>query len=77
MEKTILKVAIHRELENPVFDRGVIHVSLEDEAGGAFIKIEEMTDSTNNNSISIEREMIKPLFNACEELIRQKHARND
>lgn len=44
--KTILKVAIHRENENPVFGEGNTFVSVEDEAAGPFLVIEQ-NDSYN------------------------------
>jgi hypothetical protein len=41
---TTLKVAVHREDVNPVFGEGVTFVSVDDEAGGPFLVIEQHDD---------------------------------
>lgn len=72
-KKTILKMAIHKEGENPVFECGVIHIELQDEAAGAFFKIEEMTEKQQSSSIRLEPDMIDVVFETCKELLSQKH----
>ena len=51
---TILKVAVHREEENPIFGEGNTYVSVDDEAGGPFLTIEQDTDGYSN-SIGISK----------------------
>jgi hypothetical protein len=46
---TILKVAVHREEESPIFGEGNTYVSVNDEAGGPFLTIEQDTDGYNNS----------------------------
>lgn len=47
---TIIKVAIHRENENPAFGEGNTYVSVDDESGGPFLTIEQDTDGYNNSN---------------------------
>lgn len=47
---TILQVAIHREEVNPVFGRGNTYVSVDDEAGGPFLVIEQHDDDGGSES---------------------------
>jgi hypothetical protein len=44
---TILKVAVHRESENPIFGEGNTYVGIDDEAGGPFLTIEQDSDNDN------------------------------
>ena len=41
---TILQVSVHREEVNPVFGRGNTYVSVDDEASGPFLVIEQHDD---------------------------------
>jgi hypothetical protein len=47
---TTLKVAVHREDVNPVFGEGVTFVSVDDEAGGPFLVIEQHDDDGGSES---------------------------
>lgn len=41
LRRTVIKVAIHREQGNPIFDEGVTTVTLDDEAGGFFVVVKQ------------------------------------
>lgn len=66
--RTVTAVAIHSESENPIFGESVITVSLEDEAGGFFLKL---TSNENNEAIRIELEELREVYEAAKWLIEQ------
>ena len=72
---TILKVAVHRESENPVFGEGNTYVSVDDEAGGPFLTIEQDTDGYNNSigtaAIRIDYEEFLAVAEAAKMLMHQ------
>jgi hypothetical protein len=39
MKLTVTEITVHREDESPVFGELVTHVKLDDEGGGAFVKL--------------------------------------
>lgn len=41
LKMTPIAVSIHREQEHPLFGEGVIHLKLEDEAGGFFFTVSQ------------------------------------
>ena len=47
---TILKVSVHREEESPIFGEGNTYVSVDDEAGGPFLTIEQDNDGDGYNN---------------------------
>jgi|694.fasta_scaffold35270_9 hypothetical protein len=67
---TILKVAVHREEENPVFGEGNTFVSIEDEAAGPFIIIEQ-DDYESNRTIRIDYEELLAINEAAKMLMHQ------
>ena len=69
-ESTILKVAIHSERENPIFGDGNIYISVEDEAGGPFLIIEQ---DTEERGIRIEYEELLAVADASKMLMNQRY----
>jgi hypothetical protein len=67
---TIIKVAIHREEENPVFGEGNTFVSIDDEAAGPFIIIEQ-DDYESNKNIRIDYEELLAINEAAKMLMHQ------
>ena len=47
MKLTVTEISIHKEDESPIFGDMVTHIKLDDEGGGAFIKITQENDGTN------------------------------
>ena len=71
---TILKIAVHRESENPVFGEGNTYVSVDDEAGGPFLTIEQDSDdsgSVGTSTISIDYEEFLAVAEAAKMLMHQ------
>jgi hypothetical protein len=67
---TIIKVAIHRETENPVFGEGNTFVSIDDEGAGPFIIIEQ-DDYESNKNIRIDYEELLAINEAAKMLMHQ------
>ena len=42
---SIIAVSIHPEKENPIFGSGVTHIKIQDDAGGAFIELEQFPET--------------------------------
>ena len=73
---TILKVAVHRDTENPVFGEGNTYVSIDDEAGGPFIVIEQdMSDFHNQheNKIRLDFQELEEITKAAKMLMHQMY----
>jgi hypothetical protein len=70
---TILKVAIHREEENPVFGEGNTYVRIEDEAGGPFIIIEQDDSYNEEKNIRVDYEELLVIAEAAKMLMQQKY----
>lgn len=70
---TIIKVAIHRDTENPVFGESNTFISIDDEAAGPFIVIEQCNDYNNNKSIRVDFEELEAIFEASKMLMNQAH----
>ena len=71
---TILKVAVHREECHPVFGEGNTFVSVDDEAGGPFIIIEQ-DDSDHHvsgiNHIRLDYQELVQISEAAKMLMHQ------
>jgi hypothetical protein len=64
LKMTPIAVSIHRENEHPLFGEGVIHLKLEDEAGGFFFTV-----SQEECSMRIDYDEIKQLVIAAKFLL--------
>lgn len=71
-ETTILKTAVHLSSENPVFGEGVTYVGIDDEAGGAFLVLEQETDDGTYNKIRIDYEEFLAVVEAAKFMMSQK-----
>ena len=69
---TPIAVSIHRENEHPLFGEGVIHLKLEDEAGGFFFTV-----SQEEGSMRIDYDAIKQLAIAAKFLLDGAGGLND
>jgi hypothetical protein len=67
MKLTVTELAIHKEDESPIFGDMVTHVKLDDEGGGAFIKITQECES-QLNEIRLDFTEVEYLIKAIEML---------
>lgn len=64
-KKTILKISVHPEGDNPVFSETATHVSIDDHA---FLVIEQSRDDTNNGKIIVDFEEFDTIVEAVQQL---------
>ena len=72
---TTLKVAIHHESENPVFGEGNIFVSIEDEAAGPFIIVEQNDSYNTDRNLRLEYEELLAVTAAAKMLMEQEYVK--
>ena len=73
---TILKVAIHRETEHPVFGEGNTYVEVDDEAGGPFLVIEQDDSEFHvdgRNQVGMDYEEFLAVAEAAKMLMHQMY----
>lgn len=70
---TTLKVAVHREDVNPVFGEGVTFVSVDDEAGGPFLVIEQHDDDVQPGTVRFDYEEFMAVAEAAKTLMYQMY----
>jgi hypothetical protein len=68
---TILKVAVHRESENPVFGEGNTFVSVEDDGTGPFLVIEQNDSYNTDKTLRMEYEELLAVAEAAKMLMHQ------
>jgi len=64
---TPIKYAVHWETENPIYGERVIHVSLEDEAGGPFFVLKSLDEA--DKELRIDQDEMKVVFDAAQQLL--------
>lgn len=64
---TLMALSVHDEGDNPIFGESAIHVSLDDEAGGAFIVIHEIA---TDQKIRIDLEQLELVVVEARKLIQ-------
>ena len=76
---TILKVAIHRTDENPVFGESTTYVKVDDEGGGPFLVITQDKTQFHNkdeNELRVEYEELVAIAEAGKMLMHQMYIEN-
>jgi len=68
---TILTVSIHRTDTNPVYGRGALQISIDDEGAGGFVKICELGDDLEHY-VSIDADELDLVFQEAKKLLAQK-----
>jgi hypothetical protein len=68
---TTLKFAVHREDVNPVFGEGVTFVSVDDEAAGPFLVIEQHDDDVQPGIVRFDYEEFLAVAEAAKTLMHQ------
>ena len=61
---TPLTVAVHPVGKNPVFSDQAVHVSIEDEAGGPFLRITELAPSGESGEIKLDFDQFEAIIDA-------------
>ena len=70
---TILRVAVPREEENPVFGEGNTYVSVDDEAAGPFIVLEQENDLPTPGAMRLDYEEFLAVAEAAKMLMHQMY----
>jgi hypothetical protein len=70
---TILQVSVHREESNPVFGEGNTYVSVDDEAAGPFLIIEQHDDSNEPGKVRMDYEEFMAVAEAAKMLMHQMY----
>jgi len=68
---TFVTVSIHRSDINPVYGRGVLQISIDDEGGGGYVKICELGDDIQN-CVHIDADELELIFREAKKLLAQK-----
>jgi hypothetical protein len=69
--KTIIKVSVHLPDDSPIFGESSTHVSLEDEAGGIYLKLEQCNDNIQNGCVTFnDIEHLEAVVSAAKELLQ-------
>jgi hypothetical protein len=69
---TILTIAVHSPDGNPVYGAGSLHVSLDDEAGGVYITIKELSDDSEQGVVRIDPDEVSIVFETAMKLLAQE-----
>lgn len=68
--KTITQVSVHLYDENPIFGENSTHISLEDDAGGIYIKLTQCHDNIENGAVSFnDLQHMTAVYEAAKELL--------
>lgn len=71
--KTIIKVSVHVYDENPIFGEQSTHISLEDDAGGIYLKLTQCHDNIENGSVSFnDLAHLTAVYDAAKELLESQ-----
>jgi hypothetical protein len=70
---TILQVSVHREESNPVFGEGNTYVSVDDEAAGPFLIIEQSDDNIETGKVRMDYEEFLAVAEAAKMLMHQMY----
>ena len=71
VKTTINSIAIHRAGDSPIFGESATIVRLDDEGGGPFIVIEQLTD-TQPSVVKLDPDEITIVMRAVSRLLRQE-----
>jgi hypothetical protein len=70
---TILQVSVHREESNPVFGEGNTYISVEDEAAGPFLVIQQTDDVMEHGKVRMDYEEFMAVAEAAKMLMHQMY----
>lgn len=66
---TPIAVSIHPSTSNAVFGQGILHLSIDDEGGGQFFVLEEVSDIQDPGKVKIDPEEMSVLLEAARRLM--------
>ena len=69
---TPIAVSVHRDEDNPVFGEGATHVSIDDDAGGPFIVLEQQADALAIGKLRFDIEELEAVTKAARALFDQQ-----
>jgi hypothetical protein len=70
---TILQVSVHREESNPVFGEGNTYVSVDDEAAGPFLIIQQHDENSEPGKARMDYEEFMAVAEAAKMLMHQMY----
>ena len=70
---TILQVSIHLEEVSPVFGEGNTYISVDDDAGGPFLTIQQHDDSNEPGKVKFDYEEFMAVAEAAKMLMHQMY----
>ena len=56
---TIIGFSVHLENENPLFGESAIHVMVQDDAGGAFLKLVSTAEDVDRGEVKLDFDQLK------------------
>ena len=59
---TPIVFSVHRKEENPIFGEEAIHVSIEDDGGGKYIKLTSLANTAAPGSIDLDIEQLEKIY---------------
>ena len=62
--------AVHRDDSNPIYGEQTTHVSVEDEAGGAFIVLRQFSDHPKLGEVRLEMDELETILRVSRRLMR-------
>ncbi len=72
-EMTILKVSVHNEKEHPNFGEYNTYVSVEDDAGGPYLVLEQCTDEHGQQILKLDYAEFLKVAEAAKMLMHQMY----
>ena len=70
---TILQVSVHGEESNPIFGEGNTYVSVDDEAGGPFLTIQQHDENSEPGKVRMDYEEFMAVAEAAKMLMHQMY----
>ena len=70
---TILQVSVHREESNPIFGEGNTYVSVDDEAAGPFLIIQQHDENSEPGKVRMDYEEFMAVAEAAKMLMHQMY----
>lgn len=72
-EVTMLKAVVHGDKSHPVFDEWNIYVSIQDDAGGPYLEIEQDTEEYGHQKLRVDYKQFLKVAEAAKMLMHQMH----
>ena len=69
---TTLTVSIHRSDTHPVYGRGALQISIDDEGAGGYVKINEQDDDLEHY-VRIDADELELVFRKLKSFLLKKH----